>query len=82
MTNRLFCFQDLFLFYECVIACMSVYHMDAWCPQRPEEGIRSPGTVVPGRSEPHVGAEKQSQVLDISSQCSTTEQPLQPLPAS
>lgn len=27
-------------------ACISVYHMHAWCPQRSEEGIRSPGTEV------------------------------------
>ena len=25
-------------------AYMSVHHMCAWCPQKPEEGVRSPGT--------------------------------------
>lgn len=32
-------------------ACISVYHMHAWCPQRSEEGIRSPGTGVPDNCE-------------------------------
>ena len=34
----------LFYVYECFPACMSVYHIPAQCPGRPEEGIRSPGT--------------------------------------
>ena len=25
---------------------MSGYHMHAWCPQKPEEGVRSPGAGV------------------------------------
>lgn len=33
------CVRDL-------LACMSVYHVHAWCPQRPEEVIRFPGTEV------------------------------------
>lgn len=32
-------------------ACMSVYHMHAWCWQRPEEDIGSPWTGVTGRCE-------------------------------
>ena len=31
---------------------MSVYQVCAWCPQRPEEGIRSPGTGVKGGCKP------------------------------
>ena len=38
-------------------AWMYVYHMHAWCPQRPEEGIRFPGTGVTGSSKsPDTGA--------------------------
>jgi hypothetical protein len=27
-------------------ACMSVKHANAWCPQRPEDGVRHPRTKV------------------------------------
>jgi hypothetical protein len=27
-------------------ACIPVYHVHAWCPQRPEDCISSPGTEV------------------------------------
>lgn len=30
----------------CLPACMSMYHMYACCPQRPEQGLRSPGIGV------------------------------------
>ena len=34
--------------------CVSVYHLCAWCPQRPEEVIGSPGyRVTDGRESPH-----------------------------
>ena len=29
-----------------LLACLSVYHMHAWSLQKPEEGIRTPGTGV------------------------------------
>lgn len=29
-----------------LLVCISVHHTCAWCPQRPEEGIRAPGTRV------------------------------------
>jgi hypothetical protein len=29
-----------------LLACMSVHHVCAWCPQRAEEGVRSPETGV------------------------------------
>jgi hypothetical protein len=32
-----------------------VYHLYAWCPWRPEEGIRSPGTGVADDCEPLCG---------------------------
>ena len=32
-------------------ACMSVYHLHAWYPQRPEDGFRSPETGVAGACE-------------------------------
>lgn len=31
---------------------ISVYHLCAWCPWRPEEGIRCPVTGVPDGFEP------------------------------
>lgn len=37
------------VFQTCVgalSACMSVYHLHAWCPWRSEEGVRVPGTGV------------------------------------
>lgn len=32
-----------------------MYHMHVWCPWRPEEDIRSPGTGVMNSSEPPYG---------------------------
>jgi hypothetical protein len=32
-------------------ACISVHHLYAWCPQKPEEGIIFPGTEVTGGCE-------------------------------
>lgn len=29
-----------------LLACMSGHNLNSWCPQRPKEGIRSPGNVV------------------------------------
>lgn len=37
-------------------ACMSMYHVCAYCPQMSEEDIRPPGTVVIDSCEHHVGA--------------------------
>ena len=36
----------LFVVCECLPACMSVHHMHAWCPQNPEEDVRSPETGI------------------------------------
>lgn len=38
--------------FECLPTYMSVYHVRAWCPQRPEEDVGGPGTRVVGGSEP------------------------------
>lgn len=40
-----------------MVACISVcvYYVHAWCPRRPEEGVRSPGTGVTGGCEPPCG---------------------------
>lgn len=38
--------------YSCILCvsvlpkCMYVYHMRAWCLERPEEGVRAPGTGI------------------------------------
>ena len=46
----LFLIFYLFLFYfmcmNVLPACLSVHHMSAWCPGKPEEGIRFPRTGV------------------------------------
>lgn len=36
-------------------ACMHVYHVCAWYLQRPEEGVRSPGTEVIDSCKPPCG---------------------------
>jgi hypothetical protein len=36
-------------------ACMSAYHVNAWCPRRPEDGIISHGTGVTDVCEPLLG---------------------------
>ena len=36
-------------------ACVAVYHRCAWCPQKPEEGIGSPGTRIIDCCEPQYG---------------------------
>lgn len=40
--------QNLCYIYLCeyLAACVSLYHVCAWCPWRPEEGVGSFGTVV------------------------------------
>lgn len=45
-------------------ACFSIC-----LPQKPEEGIRSPGTGVPDSCEPHIGAGNQAHALWRNSQC-------------
>lgn len=44
------CLKKIYLLYwMCMVilsACVSVHHVCDWCPQRPEEGIRSPGIWV------------------------------------
>lgn len=36
---------------------MSVYYLHAWCPRRPDEGVRDPGTIVTKVVSHHVGTE-------------------------
>jgi hypothetical protein len=51
-------------------ACISVYHMYAWCTGRPEDSIGSPGTRVIALSC-HVNTRDQTQVLRKISQASS-----------
>lgn len=37
------------------MAVMSLQALCVWCPQRPEDGVGSPGTVVLSDCEPPVG---------------------------
>lgn len=32
--------------YECLLACMSMHYICAWCPQGPEHNVGPPGTEV------------------------------------
>jgi hypothetical protein len=66
--------KTLFLFYfMCVsilLACMYMYHMFAWYPCRPEEGVGCPGTEVTDGCELPCGyLELNSVPLELS-QCS------------
>ena len=48
-------FKFYFIHMDVLPACLSVYHLCAWCPQRPEEDIGSLGFEVVScrvRSEP------------------------------
>jgi hypothetical protein len=57
-THRLF--KDskriIFRYIGVMSICMSVYHVCAWVPRRPEEGVRSPATQVTDSVWHHVGA--------------------------
>lgn len=51
-------FKDLSLFYvwgHLLCLLLSVYHMLAWCLQRPGEGVGSPGPGVTDVGEPLCG---------------------------
>lgn len=59
----------LFLFvYMCVFLCVYAMclHTCAWmCPQKPDEGLRSPGAGVPASCEPlNVGPENRTQIVE------------------
>lgn len=44
---------------------MSVYHLHAWSPQRPEESLRSPGTEVRETAvSHHVGARMEPRCVE------------------
>lgn len=68
---------DLFLdlFPLCVqsmgvlLACMSVYHIHASCPQEPEKGSESPGTGIPDGCEPSCGFKPRSSGGGAPNQC-------------
>lgn len=40
-----FSYECIYICMDVLSACMSVYHLWGWCPQEPEEVIRSPGTM-------------------------------------
>lgn len=55
--------------YECLLACVYVYHMHVWCPHKSEESVKSPETrVIDGYKlpygywEPNLGPLQESQV--------------------
>lgn len=56
---RTFLFFEIYLFsfyvYECLPACMYMYHVCAWVPLRSEEGIGFSGTEVIGGCETPCG---------------------------
>ena len=53
---------------KCLPACMRMYPMCAWYPQRPEDSMRCPRTGVTGDCD--VGAENWTWVLSMSRHCS------------
>jgi hypothetical protein len=45
-----FFFLLYFMYMDTLLSCMHVYH--AWCPGRPEEGVRSSGTGITSGCQP------------------------------
>jgi hypothetical protein len=65
---------------ECFPACVHMYHACAWCPQRPEEWVRSPELELQAVVSLHLGAENGTGVPWGNSQCFQLAKPsLQPL---
>lgn len=58
--------------------CMSVHQVHAWCPQRPEGGVRSPGTGVRGTVRHYVTTGNTPDALEEHPVLLTPEPPLQP----
>lgn len=46
----------VFCYFMCMDVCISVYHMCAWCPPRPKEGVSSLETAVSDGGELLSGA--------------------------
>lgn len=44
--SSLFLFKGRFYVFEYLPTCVYVHCVSAWCPRRPEDGVRSPGTGV------------------------------------
>lgn len=56
-SNILFLFLFFYFMWKDVLPeSTSIYHLSAWCPKRPEEGIGSLGTSFTDSYEYHVGA--------------------------
>lgn len=47
-TFKLSFFKKIYFYYvyRCFALCVSLYCVLAWCPQKPEEGVRSPRTGI------------------------------------
>lgn len=58
-------FSDLFYLYTCILTCIYVYHMHAWCLQRLEESVRYPRTGLQGivSHHHHLGSGIQTCIL-------------------
>jgi hypothetical protein len=56
-----FFFYSLYMNFFCMSTCLCATHVR--CPQRPDEGIRSPGTRVTDVVSCHVGAGNEIQFL-------------------
>lgn len=59
--------EHFFLFYfvgrDVLTVCVPVYHLHAWCPQRPEEGTGSHGLQLQMCVSCHGGARNRTWVL-------------------
>lgn len=46
------CFSSIFCVWMCFTVCISVYHINAWCPLGLEKGFRGPGSGIKDGCEP------------------------------
>lgn len=69
-------FGSIYYFMSVLPACMSMYHMSIWCPQRSEESVKAPGSVLQEIVSHHVGTGNRILVLCKSRRLSRTTLPV------
>ena len=63
MENNILSFIYSMFYMGISLACVFVHHIHAWCPQRPEEGMKSLALELQMFVDYHVGVSKQTWVL-------------------
>lgn len=63
-------FTSFYYMHKCLLVCMSVHHMHIRCLPRPEQGVRSLGTRVPGGWEAPCACRSSNPGSWKSNQCS------------